>query len=142
MVKKFFFRFLELCLINAQKLYNIHRKSQNRKPLTLFFYAIQVCEALTDINKRANIPTQSSFQFNPKNFIDMKKLTPQNLNCNLNVYFKYKLKNCADEPLKKRAKQTVYQCPIFLVALCFGNCFLKCQTQEKYPDYVGYFFGV
>ena len=71
-LKKNFFRFLELCLINAQKLYNIHRKSQNRKPLTLFFYAIQVCEALTDINKRATLPTQSSFQFTPKNFIDMK----------------------------------------------------------------------
>ena len=45
--KKLFFHLLQLSLVNAQKLYNIHRENQNLNPLPLLSFTIQLCESLS-----------------------------------------------------------------------------------------------
>ena len=78
---------LQLCLINAQKLYNMHRVNQNLKPLSLLSYTIQVRESHTGVNKSTDIPTTSTSTLPLKIFIDAKKLTLPNPNSNVLVLF-------------------------------------------------------
>ena len=108
MVEKTFFHLLQLCLINAQKLYNMHRINQNLKPLSLLSYTIQVSESLTGVDKSTDISTTitSRLPFTLENFHRCKKINPTKPKFQRTyVVCKYKLRYSL-EPSKKRAKKT------------------------------------
>ena len=97
--KKLFFYLLQLCLVNAQKLYYIHRKNQNLKPSSMPSFTIQVCESLTGVDRWTNSPTNSSLPFTRPNFHRCKKIDPSRPKLRRNcVVCTYKFKHSFQEP--------------------------------------------
>ena len=104
--KKLFFHLLQLSLVNAQKLYNIHRENQNLNPLPLLSFTIQLCESLSGVDKSTNIPTSSTLPFTLANFHRCEKFDPIRPKLQRNCFVcTYKSEHSLQEPSKKKNKK-------------------------------------
>ena len=101
--KKLFFHLLQLSLVNAQKLYNIHRENQNLNPLPLLSFTIQLCESLSGVDKLTNIPTSNTLPLQIS--IDAKNLIPPDLNYSVIVLCVHTNLNIPSKNLKKKNKK-------------------------------------
>ena len=113
--KKLFFHLLQLSLVNAQKLYNIHRENQTLYP----YYPLPfnfASPSLASINRQIFpplVPYPSPLQIS----IDAKNLIPPDLNYSVIVLCVRINLNIPSKNLKKkRIKRTVYECPVCKVS--------------------------
>ena len=92
-------------MVNAQKLYSIHRKNQNLKPLSMLSFTIQICESLTGVtggDRLTNSFTNSSLPFTRANFHRCEKLIPADLNYSVIVLCVRINLNIPSKNLKKK----------------------------------------